>query len=52
MFSSLSASFSGLIKKVKGEAHVHDLNIVQAINNIRRSLLAADVHYDVSKRFH
>lgn len=51
MFESLNERLEGVIKTLKGESKLTDVNIAQSIKEIRRALVAADVNYKIAKEF-
>jgi signal recognition particle subunit SRP54 len=51
MFQSLTESLEGAFKTLKGEGKLTELNVAEAIKEIRRSLVAADVNYKIAKEF-
>lgn len=51
MFQSLTDSLDNAFKTLKGDAKLTELNIAEAIKEIRRSLVAADVNYKIAKEF-
>jgi len=51
MFQSLTDSLDGAFKSLRGDGKLTELNIAEAIKEIRRSLVAADVNYKIAKEF-
>ncbi len=51
MFESLNERLEGVIKTLKGESKLTEVNIAQSIKEIRRALVAADVNYKIAKEF-
>ena len=51
MFQNLTDSLDNAFKTLRGDAKLTDLNIAEAIKEIRRSLVAADVNYKIAKEF-
>jgi signal recognition particle subunit SRP54 len=51
MFEELSSKFEGLYKKIRGDARLTDSNVKDAVREVRRALLDADVNYKVVKKF-
>jgi signal recognition particle subunit SRP54 len=51
MFEELSSRFEGLYKKIRGDARLTDSNVKDAVREVRRALLDADVNYKVAKKF-
>jgi signal recognition particle subunit SRP54 len=51
MFESLQSRLEEAIKRLRGQARITDDNIADALAEVRRALLDADVHLDVVRRF-
>lgn len=51
MFEDLQGKFQDLYKKIRGEARLSEDNVQDAVKEIRRALLDADVNYKVVKGF-
>ena len=51
MFESLQARLEEAIKRLRGHARITEDNIAEALAEVRRALLDADVHVDVVRRF-
>lgn len=51
MFEQLQNGFGAIIKSLRGEGRITENNIADAIRQIRRVLLEADVNYKVAKEF-
>lgn len=51
MFESLNERLDSAFKVLKGENKLTELNIAQAIKDIRRALVEADVNYKIAKEF-
>ncbi len=51
MFEDLSSRFEGLYKKIRGQARLSESNVNEAVREVRRALLDADVNYKVAKKF-
>ena len=51
MFEDLSSKFEGLYKKIRGQARLTESNVHEAVREVRRALLDADVNYKVAKKF-
>ncbi len=51
MFQSLTDSLDNAFKTLRGDARLTELNIAEAIKEIRRSLVGADVNYKIAKEF-
>jgi signal recognition particle subunit SRP54 len=51
MFEDLSVKFESLYKKIRGQGRLTESNVEEAVREVRRTLLDADVNYKVVKRF-
>lgn len=51
MFESLTEKLEQSFKVFKGDAKLTEINVVQALKEVRRALLDADVNYDIVKEF-
>lgn len=51
MFESIHDNLDNAFKFLKGENKLTELNIADAIKEIRRALVAADVNYKIAKEF-
>jgi len=51
MFEQLQNGFGTILKSLRGEGHITETNIADALRQIRRVLLEADVNYKVVKDF-
>ncbi|MCF0176152.1 MAG: signal recognition particle protein [Bacteroidales bacterium] len=51
MFENLSEKLERSFKVLKGEGKITEINIAEALKEIRRSLLDADVSYKIAKQF-
>jgi len=51
MFENLSDRIDGAFKKLRGQAKITDINIAEALKEIRRALVDADVNYKIAKQF-
>lgn len=51
MFESLQARLEEAIKRLRGQARITEDNIADALAEVRRALLDADVHVEVVRRF-
>ena len=51
MFENLSNRLESVFKKLRGQARISEKNIKDAMREIRRALLEADVNYKVVKNF-
>ncbi|MCS7081929.1 MAG: signal recognition particle protein [Bacteroidetes bacterium] len=51
MFEELSQKLEAALKTLRGEGRITELNIAEAMRQVRRALLEADVHYQVARDF-
>jgi len=51
MFNSLQEKFDNIFKKLKGKGKLTEANIKEAMREIRRALLEADVNFKIVKNF-
>ncbi|MGD9689627.1 MAG: signal recognition particle protein [Phycisphaerales bacterium] len=51
MFDRISEAFSGLVRTLSGQAAISETNVAEAMNQVRQSLLEADVAQEVVKNF-
>ena len=51
MFDRLSEGFSSGFRKLSGKGAISESNVREAMEDVRRALLEADVHLDVVKKF-
>ena len=51
MFDALSDRFDSVFKKLRGRGSLNATNIQEAMRDVRKALLEADVHLDVVKEF-
>lgn len=51
MFDTLSENFKKTIKSLRGLDRITESNIISTTQEIKRSLIHADVHYQVAKQF-
>ncbi|MCS6999854.1 MAG: signal recognition particle protein [Bacteroidota bacterium] len=51
MFERLQSRLEEAIKRLRGQARITEENITEALAEVRRALLDADVHVDVVRRF-
>jgi len=51
MFDELTEKFDLIFKKIRGQGKITEANIKDALRDIRRTLLEADVNFKVAKRF-
>ena len=49
MFESLSEKLEQSFKMIKGEGKLTEINVVEALKEVRRALLDADVNYNIVK---
>jgi signal recognition particle subunit SRP54 len=49
MFESLSEKIDGALRVIKGKNRITEINVAEAIKDIRRALIDADVNYKVAK---
>ena len=52
MFENLSEKIERSFKLLKGEGKITEINIAEALKDIRRALLDADVSYKIAKQFY
>jgi signal recognition particle subunit SRP54 len=50
MFEELSQRFENIFKKIKGQGKLSESNIAEAMRDVKRALLEADVNYKVVKQ--
>ena len=50
MFESLTARFEGVFDRIRGRGRLGDRDVDQALSDVRRALLEADVNVDVVRR--
>lgn len=50
MFEELSARFESIFKKLRGRGKLTEENIAEAVRDVKRALLEADVNYKVVKK--
>ena len=51
MFEELTNRFESIFKKLKGRGKLSEENIAEAMRDVKRALLEADVNYKVVKNF-
>jgi signal recognition particle subunit SRP54 len=51
MFEELSSKFEAVFKKIRGRGRLTEENIAEAVRDVKRALLEADVNYRVVKKF-
>jgi signal recognition particle subunit SRP54 len=51
MFEALSDKIDSALRKLSGQARINEVNIGNAMRDIKRALLDADVNYAVAKQF-
>ena len=51
MFESLSEKIDSALHRLSGRSKISDINIAEAIKDIRRALVDADVNYKLAKDF-
>ncbi|MCS7012039.1 MAG: signal recognition particle protein [Chloroherpetonaceae bacterium] len=51
MFEALSDRIDSALRKLSGQARINEVNIGNALRDIKRALLDADVNYAVAKQF-
>ena len=51
MFDRLTDAFQGLYRKVSGQANISESNVRDAMADVRKALIDADVHVDVVEAF-
>lgn len=51
MFEDLTSKFEGVFKKLRGRGKLTPDNIAEAMRDVKRALLEADVNYKVVKKF-
>ena len=51
MFDELSSRFEDAVKSLRGEAKISENNISEALKDVKRALLDADVSLSVVKEF-
>jgi signal recognition particle subunit SRP54 len=51
MFEELTSRFESIFKKIRGQGRLSEENIAEALREVKRALLEADVNYRVVKKF-
>ena len=51
MFDNLSQKLDTALSTLRGQGQITDINIASTLKEIRRALVAADVHYKIAKDF-
>jgi len=51
MFESLTQKFNAVFRSLSGRGKITEANISDAMRDVRKALLEADVHYNVAKNF-
>jgi len=51
MFESLTEKFNAVFKSLSGRGRITEANVSDAMRDVRKALLEADVHYNVVKNF-
>ncbi|MFZ0035090.1 MAG: signal recognition particle protein [Sedimentisphaerales bacterium] len=51
MFESLTEKFNSVFRSLSGRGRITEANISDAMHDVRKALLEADVHYNVVKKF-
>jgi signal recognition particle subunit SRP54 len=51
VFESLTEKFNSVFRSLSGRGRITEANISDAMHNVRKALLEADVHYNVVKQF-
>jgi signal recognition particle subunit SRP54 len=51
MFQNLSDKLSGVLKTLGGKSKLSEDNISDALTEVRKALLSADVHFKVAREF-
>jgi signal recognition particle subunit SRP54 len=51
MFEELTGRFESIFKKVRGQGKMTEDNVAEAMRDVKRALLEADVNYKVVKKF-
>lgn len=51
MFESLSERFDRAMKLLKGQGHITEINVADALKDVRRALLDADVSFNIARDF-
>ena len=51
MFDALTDKFNAVVKSLSGRGRITEANISDALREVRKALLEADVNYNVAKQF-
>jgi signal recognition particle subunit SRP54 len=51
MFEELTTRFESIFKKIRGQGRLSQENVAEAMRDVKRALLEADVNYKVVKKF-
>ena len=51
MFESLTEKFNSVFRSLSGRGRITEANVSDAMNDVRKALLEADVNYNVVKQF-
>jgi len=51
LFESLTEKFNAVFKSLSGRGRITEANVSDAMRDVRKALLEADVHYNVVKKF-
>jgi len=51
MFEALTEKFTDVFRKMSGRGRITEANVRDAMRDVRRALLEADVHYKVARQF-
>ncbi|MHC4260676.1 MAG: signal recognition particle receptor subunit alpha, partial [Planctomycetota bacterium] len=51
MFESLTEKLNSVFRSLAGRGRITEANVSDAMRDVRKALLEADVHYNVVKQF-
>ncbi len=51
MFEQIQDRLSGIVKTIKGQGKITESNVSDAMRDVRRALLEADVNFKVARTF-
>ncbi|MHC4271132.1 MAG: signal recognition particle receptor subunit alpha, partial [Planctomycetota bacterium] len=51
MFESLTEKFNTVFRSLSGRGRITEANIADAMRDVRKALLEADVHFNIAKNF-
>ena len=51
MFEELSRKLDGVLKRLRGQGKISEVNVAETLREVRRVLLDADVNYKVARQF-